>query len=539
MKKLLLLVLCLTQSLSLLAEDWLQQLVNLNADIIDSICYLPQTSTTGEFCAYMIHYHQPLQHDEPELGDLPLRAILAVRQQDDFTQQMMQTWIGGYDLDSTLVDYAVAYAGAFQDSQEGELYGRYGGNLLMPVHRYFGESCPEQPWTTIGYCEAKEAAADFHALIEAVKKIFTGKWVITGGSKGGITTAIQHAFYPDDADLYVAYAAPFLGYSRDTRMQEYWMENSLTPELNKKLLDIQREMLQRTWLLEYYTILMSGSAAAVDYYKTFYLNNIVSFEMDKRSYWTRQQLKDALAYNESVIATYYDNKYLDEMLLYFLLTDKMLLDEEFTKWYNEYIVPLQGGATRVFGISEENWNRDPKISYNYQAMHELGYFDLKWDYYFTEQEDIDEVNQAWQSSFSNVIDASSNGLYAEVVYNPELLDFVRQQTAQAQKPILFIYGGDDAWTGAHMEDEYINGENVQLYILPEQNHLVCINDVTDEELQAKLWTFTDIVFGSSTGISQIGSDHVSPIRTYDLQGRKVSGNGKGLMIRNGSVLFEK
>lgn len=537
MKKLFLLLLCLSQTLGLLAQEWLDKLVNLNADIIDSVVYMPDGSaTTDEFRSYMIHYHQPLQHDEPELGELPLRAVLTVRQAEDCTQQMMQTYIRGYDIDKIQINHADSMAVEFQGMSLGELCGRYGGNLLSPEHRYFGESCPKDPWATLGYCEAKEAADDFHALFEAVKKVFTGKWAIVGDSKGGITTVMQHAFYPDDADCYVAYSAPFLGYYHDTRMQEYYMEHGFTPELNKKLLDIQREMLNRPSLFQLFCKLYHIETPTDANYAA-YMYHAANFDTGKRAYGTRQELEEVFQFNEPILAAYYNNQYTDVMLLYFMLTENMRLDGELTKWYESIFGPIQGNATRgVFGIDKKDWKNYSSFPYSYQSIHELGSYDFKWDYFYEKQEAIDEATRIWQSLYNNVREFVTEGVFKEVKYNPDLFAFVRQQTAQAQKPILFLYGGDDAWTGAHMEDEYINGENVQLYILPEQNHYVCITAVQDKELQSKLWAFTDAVFGTPTGIRQIGEDNAATGRTYNLLGQPQH-EARGLIIEEGRVTF--
>ncbi|MBQ9603124.1 MAG: hypothetical protein IJR42_04875 [Paludibacteraceae bacterium] len=40
-----------------------------------------------------------------------------------------------------------------------------------------------------------------------------------------ITTLLQHRLYPDDADVYVPYSAPFFNTDRDTTMQRYWYTN--------------------------------------------------------------------------------------------------------------------------------------------------------------------------------------------------------------------------------------------------------------------------------------------------------------------------
>ena len=90
-------------------------------------------------------------------------------------------------------------------------------NQLNIEHRYFGTSLPE-PFEDLSmtYLHADQQAQDIHRIISTMKThLFkTSKWVSTGVSKDGITTALQ-AYYSDlngwdDVDAYVPFCAPFL-----------------------------------------------------------------------------------------------------------------------------------------------------------------------------------------------------------------------------------------------------------------------------------------------------------------------------------------
>ena len=62
-------------------------------------------------------------------------------------------------------------------------------NQLIVEHRYFGDSKPEKmEWK---YLTVAQAAADHHRIIELFKKIYKGKWISTGISKGGQTCLIH------------------------------------------------------------------------------------------------------------------------------------------------------------------------------------------------------------------------------------------------------------------------------------------------------------------------------------------------------------
>ena len=57
---------------SLQAADWATDLVTLNPEVIDSVKFLPAEGSFYD--TYLIYYHQPLLHEQPELGSLPERA---------------------------------------------------------------------------------------------------------------------------------------------------------------------------------------------------------------------------------------------------------------------------------------------------------------------------------------------------------------------------------------------------------------------------------------------------------------------------------
>lgn len=545
-KKLSLLTLGLTWALSLQASDWAEDLVSLNPGVIDSVVYLPSTAYGPKTLrSYMIYYHQPLLHDQPELGELPLRALLTLRYREDVTQKVTHVNIGGYSLDENVVTYPNYYANYYFTNSGGELAGRYRGNLLQPEHRYFGQSCPAAPWETLGYCEAKEAAADFHALIEAMKKVFHGKWAISGVSKGGTTTTIQQAFYPEDADCFVPYSGPFLDIDGDTRMQEHWMLNAWTPEMRESMLHIQKEMLNRAAIYPYYCQYYGWDPEEVywgDFQRTFFLMSAGMIDFDLHAYSSREEVADLIASNQEYLAQHELDDYTDEMLLYMLVENTLVLDDKYDVWYDNTFEPEETtgyhGAPRrmkskghelvqriplpVFGIKESDWN--PGITgYYYQAMHELGYFDLKWDYFYDTQAEADSVNTMWSGQTDNVL-AFANYTFSEVVFNPSLMEEVRRNTGTSQSKILFIYGSDDTWTGACMDDEYINDENVRLYILPAQNHGVSINAVEDWDLKDELWEFTDAIFDPEPEAivsTQADDDNATPTIYYDLFGRRL------------------
>ncbi|KAF0150837.1 MAG: hypothetical protein FD143_2514 [Ignavibacteria bacterium] len=116
------------------------------------------------------------------------------------------------------------------------------GNQVLVEHRYFGQSVPEKlDWN---YLTVRQAADDHHAIVQLFKKIYNGKWISTGISKGGQTAIFYKRFYPNDVDVAVPYVAP-VNYEMEDRRITKFLKTVGSDECRKKILDYQRAFLQR------------------------------------------------------------------------------------------------------------------------------------------------------------------------------------------------------------------------------------------------------------------------------------------------------
>jgi hypothetical protein len=131
---------------------------------------------------------------------------------------------------------------AANNSRATELTRILNANQIVVEHRYFGKSVPATiDWK---YLNIKQAAADHHLIVQLFKKIYNGKWVSTGISKGGQTTLYFKRFYPDDVDASVPYVAPINLASEDPRI--YMFLNSVgTEECRSKIIQFQRAFLMK------------------------------------------------------------------------------------------------------------------------------------------------------------------------------------------------------------------------------------------------------------------------------------------------------
>lgn len=60
----------------------------------------------------------------------------------------------------------------------------------------------------MGIPDGENSAYDLHNVNQTFRELYTGKWVSTGISKGGQTTCLYRAWFPDDVDFSVPYVAP-------------------------------------------------------------------------------------------------------------------------------------------------------------------------------------------------------------------------------------------------------------------------------------------------------------------------------------------
>jgi PS-10 peptidase S37 len=173
----------------------------------------PTTSTDYQY--YVLQFTQPIDHGDPSRGTFKQEVSLLHRNTAADVPMIVQT--SGY-ADSNL-DQAV------------ELTELLAANQVAIEHRYFGASTPIVASTPVddstptpgdwSGLTIAQMAADEHEIITALRTIYDGAFLTTGGSKGGMTAVYHRRFYPDDVDGTVAYVAPISFGAPDHRYQGY------------------------------------------------------------------------------------------------------------------------------------------------------------------------------------------------------------------------------------------------------------------------------------------------------------------------------
>lgn len=178
------------------------------------------------------------------------KYVLFFKQYVDYNDTTRGTFlqrviVGHLNTDSLVVLHTHGYNAADHKKRiavRDELAKLLNANNVFIEHRYFGESWPND--TNWNYLTTQNAATDQHRIITELKKIYTNKWVSTGGSKDGITSTLLSMYYPKDIAVAVPYVAPFCLTTEDMRGVSF-MQKCGTPEKRERIRRFQLEALER------------------------------------------------------------------------------------------------------------------------------------------------------------------------------------------------------------------------------------------------------------------------------------------------------
>lgn len=186
---------------------------------------------------YQFFVEQPIDHTNPSLGTFKQKVVLLHC---------------GYDRPTVFVTEGYTSRGA-NPNYSNELSTMFNANLIEVEHRYFKESIPfmqsdksiTDETLNWSYMTAKNEAADLHRVNQLLKKIYSGKWIATGISKGGQTAMFYTTYYPQDIDISVPYVGPLCKGQEDGRHEPFLAEFVGTPKDRQILRDFQIEFLKR------------------------------------------------------------------------------------------------------------------------------------------------------------------------------------------------------------------------------------------------------------------------------------------------------
>lgn len=389
---------------------------------IPGMVVVEQVSAFEGYRYFVMEYEQPADHDAMGGQTFPQRMVL--HHKDEAAPFILGT--SGYFVSTTR-------------QRIREPAALLGANQLFVEQRFFTPSRPEPAdWSKL---TIEQAAADHHRITMALRPMYTGKWVSSGVSKGGMTSVYHRRFFPDDVDGTIAYVAPHSFGTSDARYLDF-VAGLGDPTCQEALRNFQREVLLRRPAM---LARMDAQATAGGY----------GYELLGRE----QALEVAV------------------------------LELPFTFWqYNDASlcpdVPL-GAATddEVWAFLEEidspNLWADPGFlafePYYWQAATELGYPGLEEGYLADLLKypgiDVPETFITVEPGKVPVFDASA-------------MQDVSAWLATEGERLLFVYGDGDPYTAAAFE---IGGaKDTFRFFAPGKNHSAAIVDLMDPDRAAAL-----------------------------------------------------
>ncbi|HSK05735.1 MAG TPA: S28 family serine protease, partial [Kofleriaceae bacterium] len=168
---------------------------------------------------------QPVDHAHPDGATFQQRVMVRSR---------------GVDLPTTLASTGYGLFGS--TPRDNEISFLLAGNAITVEHRYYEGSVPSP--ADPRHLTIRQAAADHHRIVQLLRPIFTGAWISTGASKGGMTSIYHRRYYPGDVDATVAYVAP-QSYTTNDPRYGLFLDQVGSAACRQRIIDTQRMFLDR------------------------------------------------------------------------------------------------------------------------------------------------------------------------------------------------------------------------------------------------------------------------------------------------------
>ena len=170
---------------------------------------------------YSMFIQQPVNHNQPDGDKFKQKVCIMFR---------------GFDRPTIMVTEGYLWS-HFSDAEDIGI--NLNANIVHVEHRNFGESfnLDKGKWE---FETCAQASADLHAVYQALKPIFKGKWMSIGTSKNGETSIDYAYYYPGDMNLAAAFCSPFVLSLDDKRFGEYLFNEVSTDELR----DVMKECIR-------------------------------------------------------------------------------------------------------------------------------------------------------------------------------------------------------------------------------------------------------------------------------------------------------
>lgn len=392
-----------------------------------SVKELPQS--VGYKGKYLIDILQDVDHEDGDAGTFTQRVVVMHR---------------GYDRPTVLVTEGYSANWALSETYDEELAKYFDCNVVFVEHRFFGESRPEGcPWE---YMTETNALADLHSVRQLFGKIYDGKWIATGISKGGETTIEYCAYYPEDVDVYVPYVGPLCFTRRDKRQVELISEVKPV-EVREAVEALQHEAMERK------------DSLLADFEVYCLRNNCYPWRVSVEDLYDLCVLEYAYAFFQWYDAAKVPGK------------AELLSDED-------VLAPIAEMASYFTRVDSD------MTAFFYQAAYEQGY------YAYDAKPFKGDMSQRLAKRYLKKVFLPYD--LRSVRYHRKVSRSVKKWLKKNDPHMVLIYGEVDPWTGAGvtwLEDK----QNVKVFIKPGGSHLTRINNMEEGQREEVLTLLSGIL----------------------------------------------
>ncbi|MBQ7168780.1 MAG: hypothetical protein IJR63_02615 [Synergistaceae bacterium] len=442
-KKFFLALLLLLASVKSEASSFMEELLSLEGVVSVDVIAQETPVFSGKYIAW---FEQPLDWSSPDAGTFLQRVEIGF----SGWENLNVVYLSGYDLSESTWPY----------DDRNEIAKIYNGNYIRIEYRYFGKSVPDglsdKSTALWEHLSNTNASSDFHNIMEQLRTILPGAWVFTGSSKGGQAANIFAYYYPNDADAYVSYVAPFCDGADDPRMSEavytvignerYGPEKA--QEYRDLLLSFQLEAVRNREYLQPLITANDPRGYVTDEHKAavYFELSVIDFPVTVWQYYQNfDGIKAVLNMPRENIAD--KKKYLDTVA-------GMITEEG----------PVYSSFAYTVQAAKENGNYRPCVKYLREAAEREGlHLEIGGD----------EESYIWNKiSFTE----EQMRLFE---FDPYMRDEIIAWSHTTESNVIMIYGNSDPWYFVRLPDVADN-PNVHIFT-SEHSHLVSINSMSQEK----------------------------------------------------------
>ncbi|MDH6356653.1 S28 family serine protease [Parabacteroides sp. PF5-9] len=364
---------------------------------------------------YVVRITQLLDPHNPAAGTFSQRVIIGHH---------------GFDRPTVIVTEGYGAAYALRERYQDEISGLLNANVIVVEHRYFLESTPEPlNWD---YLTAENSAYDLHRVTTTFKTLYPGKWISTGISKGGQTTMLYRAYFPDDVDISVPYVGPLNRDVEDGRHEEFLRQVG-TSAVREQVEKFQIEVLKRRTSLQ-------------PIFEAYCKEKELSFRLPIHEIYDYAVLEYPFAFWQwGVSANEIPSLTADDQTVF------------------DHFIKIGGPA-----YFSENQSIS---SFFVQAARDLGYYGYDTEPF------KEYLSISTSKGYLNKIMVPASA--GEITFNPALYEKVYNYLSANDPKMIFIYGEYDPWS-ASGAPQFAGKKNQQKYILPQASHSARISNMPED-----------------------------------------------------------